>query len=56
MLLVNIQKFTDHFTMTGVESLFDQRELVLAQTALNLQHVAENPRFVLQFQFNRTIH
>ena len=40
----------DHFAVVGVEGLFDQRELFLSQTALDLHQVAENPRFVLQFK------
>lgn len=36
--------------MVGVEGLLDQRELLLSETALDLHHVAEDPRFVLHFQ------
>lgn len=41
---------TYHFAMVRIKSLVDQRKLLTAEAALQVQHVAKNPRFVLSSQ------
>ena len=39
---------TYHFAVIGVKELIDQGEIIATETALQLHHMTENPRLVLQ--------